>query len=83
VDIAPMVGLDPILKGDDIKPFEMFRARFPNNIFHKIVEDLRTFTAQYGSMGKHENEEARARYLSGVGSSGSFKSFTTVWEIRC
>jgi hypothetical protein len=78
VDIAPKIGLDPILRGDDIPPFEMFRARLPNATFHQIVRDLRVFAAQYGPMGKHENEEARARYLAGVNSSGSFKSSTTV-----
>lgn len=30
VDIAPMVGLDPNVKGDDILSFDMFRARLPN-----------------------------------------------------
>ncbi|OCK97655.1 uncharacterized protein K441DRAFT_675041 [Cenococcum geophilum 1.58] len=65
VDIAPMVGLNPAVKGDDIPVFNMFRARLPNAIFRKIVEDLQAFSAQYGPMDKHENEEARARYLSG------------------
>ena len=69
-DIAPKVDLDPILEGDDITLFDMFRARLPNAIFHQIVKDLRVFSAQYGPMGKHKNEEARARYISGVGSLG-------------
>ena len=67
-DIAPMVGLEPIVHGDDIPTFDMFRARLPNHIFNQTVEDLRLFSAQYGPMGKRQNEEARARYLSGVGS---------------
>lgn len=65
VDIAPMVGLKPNVKGSDIPLFDMFRARLPNDIFYKIVEDLQAFAAQYGPMDEHENEEARARYLSG------------------
>ena len=68
-----MVGLDPTVKGNDIPFFDMFRARLPNAIFHKIVEDLQAFSAQYGPMNRHENEEARARYLSGVYSPSSFK----------
>lgn len=64
VDIAPMVGLDPNVEGHDIPSFDMFRARLPNAIFHKIVEDLHVFSAQYGPMDRHQNEEARARYLS-------------------
>ena len=78
MDIAPIVGLDPNVKGDDIPSFDMFRARLPNAIFHKIVEDLQVFSAQYGPMDRHENEEARARYLSAVCSPSSFKSPTTI-----
>ncbi|KIX07252.1 uncharacterized protein Z518_01905 [Rhinocladiella mackenziei CBS 650.93] len=64
-DIAPIVGLEAVVKGDDILAFDMFRARLPNSVFNQIVEDLRRFSAQYGPMSKHENEEARACYLSG------------------
>ena len=74
VDVAPMVGLDPNVKGDDIPSFNMFRARLPNTIFHKIVDDLQVFSAQYGPMDKHENEEARACYLSAVCSPAPLKS---------
>jgi len=68
VDIAPLVGLEPALEGDDIPTFDMFRARLPNHIFNQIIKDLQVFTAQYGPLGKHKNEEARARYMSGVSS---------------
>jgi len=71
-----MVGLNPAVKGDDIPLFSMSRARLPNAVFHKIVEDLQAFSAQYGPIKKHENEEARAHYLSGVCSPSSFKSPT-------
>ena len=67
MDIAPRVGLDPVLQGKDIPSFKMFRARLPNAIFNQIVRDLQKFSLQYGPMGNHENEEARARYISGVG----------------
>ena len=66
VDIAPSVGLDPYLDGTDIPTFEMFRARLTTNIFMKIVEDLQIYAWQYGGLLSHINEEARARYLSGV-----------------
>ena len=49
----------------------------------KIIEDLDMFSVQYGPMDDHENEEARARYLSGVCSLSSFERSTTIWEIRC
>ena len=73
-DIAPRLGLDPLQRGSDICPFDMFRARLPNVVFNKIAEDLRVFSAQYGNMDEHENEEARARFLSAVSTPGSFES---------
>ena len=66
VDIAPLVGLDPIHQGLDIPSFKMFRARLPNDVFHHIVRDLQVFSAQYGPVGQHPNEEARSRFLSAV-----------------
>ena len=73
-----MVGLDPYVEGDDIPFFDMFRARLPNTVFHKIVEDLQVFSAQYGPMDKHKNEEARSRYLSAVCSPSSFESAAAI-----
>src|SRR5947207_13728758 len=73
-DIAPKVGLDPIVEGDDIPLFEMCHCRLTNGTFSQIVRDLRVFSAQYGPMSKHKNEEARARYLSGVSSLESIGS---------
>ena len=64
-DIAPKIGLDPGVKGDDIPEFEMFCARLPDSIFSQILVDLQAFSWQYGSLSKHDNEEARARFLSG------------------
>jgi hypothetical protein len=62
-----MVGLDPIVQGDDIPTFDMFRARLPNHIFNQTVEDLRLFSAQYGPMGKHQNEESSSALSIGGG----------------
>jgi hypothetical protein len=73
VDIAPIVGLDPSLEGSDIPSFDMFRARLPNAIFHQIVGDLQTFSAQYGPMSQRKNEP-RARFLSAVSTLSSFES---------
>jgi len=60
-----MVGLVPSLKGKDIPGFEMFGARLPNSVFSGILVDLQRFSLQYGLMDEHDNEEARARFLSG------------------
>ncbi|KAL1987668.1 hypothetical protein VTN96DRAFT_2909 [Rasamsonia emersonii] len=61
VDIAPRVGLDPLKREQDIPLFDMFRARLPNEIFRKIIEDIDLFSKQYGTMDRHENGVARAR----------------------
>ena len=42
----------------------MFRARLPNSVFSKILEDVEMFSLQYGPLSRHDNEEARARFLS-------------------
>ena len=65
IDIAPKVGLDPGREGDDIPKFEIFCARLPNSVFSKILVDLQDFEWQYGPLSKHDDEEARACYLSG------------------
>ena len=54
------------MRGDDIPTFEMSRARLTETLFSQIVTDLETFSWEYGPWSKHLNEEARARYLSGV-----------------
>ena len=78
VDIAPRVGLDPSAEGDDIPTFEMFHARLPPAVFPLIIRDLSRYEAQYGPMPKHLNEEARSRYISGVGNPGNFRNLTVV-----
>jgi hypothetical protein len=55
-----------------VPTFEIHHARLPNVVSTQIVKDPRVLEAQYGPMSKHENEEARSRYLSGVGSPGYF-----------
>lgn len=58
--------MDPLKREQDIPLFDMFRARLPNEIFRKIIEDIDLFSKQYGTMDRHENGVARARYLSAV-----------------
>ena len=66
MDIAPLVGLEPIREGDDIGTFSMSRARLPDTVFQKILLDLHDLALQYGSIRQHRNEEARSRFLSAV-----------------
>lgn len=65
-DIASRVGLDPVLKGRDIPNFPMSCALLPDKIFNLIVGDVMKLSKQYGTMDRHQNEEARARYLASV-----------------
>jgi hypothetical protein len=78
VDIAPFVGLDPYVDGTDIPTFEMSFARLPNAIFSTIIDDLHRLELQYGSVKEHKNEEARSRYLSGVGSPSYFGNLVVI-----
>ncbi|KAF8697211.1 hypothetical protein AX14_001424 [Amanita brunnescens Koide BX004] len=61
-DIAPRVGLDPLLKGNDMQTFDIRRARIPTALFKAIVEDLDVVMNQYGEPRDHENGEARSRF---------------------
>jgi hypothetical protein len=65
-DISLRVGLDPVLKGRDIPNFPMSYALLPDTIFKSIVGDIMKISKQYGTMDKHQNAEARARYLASV-----------------
>ena len=65
-DIAPRVGLDPLLKGNDMETFGVHRARIPTALFKAIVEDLGIVMNQYGEPRDHQNEEARSRFLAPV-----------------
>ena len=75
-DIAPRVGLDPLLKGNDMQTFDVHRARIPTALFKEIVEDLGIAMNQYGEPRDHKNEEARSRFLAPVSAqSASFADF--------
>jgi hypothetical protein len=65
-DIAPKIGLEPYVEGEDIPTFPMFRARITNNLFCKIMEDIQAFMFQYRPLVKQDTEEARSRFLSAV-----------------
>ena len=39
-DIAPTVGLDPLLKGNDMQAFDIHHACIPTALFKAMVEDL-------------------------------------------
>ena len=78
VDIAPLVGLNPSVQGEDIPTFGMFFARLPNSIFVKIVNDLEELESQYGNVDQHINEEAQSRYIAGVGIPSYFGNLTVI-----
>jgi len=78
VDIAPRIGLEPEVYGNDIPTFEMFHARLPSAAFPIIIRDLQRYEAQYGPMSMHLNEEARSRYISAVGNPSNFRNLTVI-----
>ena len=65
-DIAPLVGLNHTLEGNDMKTFDIDRARIPTPLFKKIVEDLDIAMYQYGDPIYHNNEEARLKCISKI-----------------
>jgi hypothetical protein len=77
-DIAPRVGLDPLLKSNDMQVFDIHYARIPTSLFKAMVEDPDIVMDQYGEPCDHKNEEARSRFLAPVSTqSASFvKIFT-------
>ena len=66
LDIAPKVGLNPHREGMDIPTFPLFRARLPQSLFVKILEDLELSTLQYRPLAWRDTEQARSRVLSTV-----------------
>ncbi|KAN0068796.1 hypothetical protein V8E54_012965, partial [Elaphomyces granulatus] len=43
-----------------------------NDVFKQILQNIEDFSMQYGHMGRHQNEEARSRFLSAIRLSSSF-----------
>jgi hypothetical protein len=81
-DIAPRVGLDPLLKGNDMQTFDIHRARIPTSLFKAMVEDLGVVMNQYGEPRDHKDEEARSRFLAPVSTqSVSFVKIFTLLQL--
>lgn len=66
-NIAPFVNLDPHADAEDAKTFLINRARIPTRDFKNIVEEMQRLGSQYRRPQDHANEEARSRYIAGVG----------------
>lgn len=65
--IAPYVWLNPGVEGDDMCDLEVHCSRIPKQMFYKITCDVDDALKQYGTLDKHDNEEARARFVMAVG----------------
>jgi hypothetical protein len=65
-DIAPRVGLEPLLGWTDMQTFNIHRARIPTSLFKQIVADLQIVMYQFGDPQEHVNEEARSRFIAPV-----------------
>ena len=71
-DIAPIVGLDFTLRGNDIPTFNIHRARIPTAFFKAMVEDLGIVMNQYGGLRDYRSEEAKSRFLAPVSAQSAF-----------
>ena len=74
-NIAPFVNLDPYGDAQDAKSFLINRARMPTRDFKNISEELERLGSQYRRPDDHANEEARSRYIAGVGISFTLPLF--------
>ena len=64
-EIAPFVGLTPILDFADVPSFDLHRSRIPTALLRDIVTDMDILLVQYGTTMNH-TEEARSRFLAPV-----------------
>lgn len=64
--VAPLVGLRPEVQLRDVSHFLICRARIPNNLFARIVDDVQVMVNNYGPHREHENEEATSRAIAPV-----------------
>lgn len=65
-NIAPFIGLLPILDLRDAPLFNLHRSRIPTALFKNIVKDMDFLLIQYGSLGNHDTKEARSRLFAPV-----------------
>ena len=65
-EIAPFVGLTPLLNFADVPSFDLHRSRIPTALLKDIVTDMDILLVQYGTMIDHTTEEARSRFLAPV-----------------
>lgn len=64
--VAPLVGLRPEVRLRDASSFPIYRARIPNRLFARIIDDIQVMTNNYGPLLEHENEEATSRTIAPV-----------------
>lgn len=64
--VAPLVGLRPEVGLRDASSFPVYRARIPNRLFARIIDDIQVMTNNYGPLLEHENEEATSRVIAPV-----------------
>lgn len=64
--VAPLVGLRPEVRLRDASSFIIRRARIPNELFARIVDDIQVMANNYGPHWEHENEEATSRAIAPV-----------------
>lgn len=65
-EVARFFGLDPALKGTDIADLDLAPVYIPMSLFNDVLESLKYFHNQYGSVRKVFNETGLSYFISSV-----------------
>ncbi|KAH9068513.1 hypothetical protein EDB83DRAFT_2586991, partial [Lactarius deliciosus] len=66
LDVAQIVGLEPLWSFSDAPSFDLHRSRIPTALFRNIVADMDILLMQYGTLQDHATEEARSHFLTPI-----------------
>ena len=65
-EVAQFFGLDPVLKGTDIPTFELTPVYIPMPLFNEVLDSIKLFHNQYGSLSTVFNEAGVSYFISSV-----------------
>ena len=64
--MAQFFGLDPVLKGTDITTFDLTPVYIPMSLFNDVLDSVKLFHNQYGSLWTVFNEAGVSYFISSV-----------------
>ena len=65
-EVAPLVGLNPVMNLRDIGTFQIHQSRIPTDLFKSIVTDMDMMLMWYSPPGYHLTEEVKSGFFSPV-----------------